>query len=106
MKNREKEVFAPQVRLEIPAGASLDQPVDAASHIMSQVAKTAPGIKCVLRAEAGNNWHLLGFDGRIDQLIIYMRPLPVAQKFTEAINKDFSLRNRTQCRNLKEKSYV
>src|SRR5260370_40428092 len=92
-ENLLKEVFAPQVRIEIPAGASLDQPVDTASFIMSQVAKTAPGIKCVLTAEAGNNWHLLGFDGQIererlqaidhvhlntagniDQLTIYMRP--------------------------------
>ena len=99
-----KEVFAPQVRIEIPAGASLDQPVDIASHIMSQVAKTAPGIKCMLTAEAGNNWYLLGFegqierqklqaidqvhlnkDGKIDHLIIYMRPIPAAQKFTEVI---------------------
>ena len=101
-----KEVFAPQVRIEIPAGASLDQPVDAASHIMSQVAKTAPGIKCTLTAEAGNNWHLLGFegqiegqklqaidqvhlnnDGKIDHIIIYMRPIPVAQEFAEAISQ-------------------
>ena len=99
-----KEVFAPQVRIEIPAGASLDQPVDIASHIMSQVAKTAPGIKCTLTAEAGNNWYFLGFEGqiegqklqavdqvhldkdaKIDHLIIYMRPIPVAQKFAEAI---------------------
>ena len=57
-----KEVFAPQVRIEIPAGASLDQPVDIASHIMRQVAKTAPGIKCTLTAEAGNNWYFLGFE--------------------------------------------
>ena len=99
-----KEVFAPQVRIEIPAGGSFNQPVNTASHIMSQVAKNAPGIKCVLTAEAGGNWHLLGFegqiegqklqavdqvhlhnDGKIDQLIIYMRPIPVAQKFMEAI---------------------
>ena len=99
-----KEVFAPQVRIEIPAGASLDQPVDIASHIMRQVAKTAPGIKCTLTAEAGNNWYFLGFegqiegqklqavdqvhlnkDGKIDHLIIYMRPISVAQKFSEVI---------------------
>jgi hypothetical protein len=99
-----KEVFAPNVHIEIPAGASLDQPADTASHIMSQVAKTAPGIKCTSTADAGNNWYFLGFegqiegqklqavdqvhlnkDGKIDQLIIYMRPIPVAQKFAEAI---------------------
>jgi len=99
-----KEVFAPQVRVETPAGASDNHPVDAASHIMSQVAKTVPGIRCVLTADAGNNWHFLAFegqiegqklqavdqvhlnkDGKIDQLTIYMRPTPVAQKFAEAI---------------------
>ena len=99
-----KEVFAPQVRIEIPAGASLDHPVDTASRVMSQVAKTAPGIKCTTAADAGNNWYFLGFegqiedqklqavdqvhlnkDGKIDQLIIYMRPIPVAQKFAEVI---------------------
>jgi len=71
---------------------------------MSQVAKTAPGITCTLTADAGNNWYFLGFegqiegqklqavdqvhlnkDGKIDQLIIYMRPIPVAQKFAEVI---------------------
>ena len=105
-ENLLKEVFAPQLRIEIPAGASLDQPVDAASYIMSQVAKTAPGIKCTLTAEAENNWFFLGFegqiegqklqavdqvhlnkDGKIDHLIIYMRPIPVAQKFAEAISQ-------------------
>ena len=50
-----KAVFAPQVRIEIPAGASLDHPANTASFIMSQVAKTAPGIKCILTADAGNN---------------------------------------------------
>ena len=99
-----KKVFAPQVRIEIPAGTSLDQPVNTASYIMSQVAKTAPGIKCTLTAEAGNNWYFLGFegqiegqklqavdqvhlnrDGKIDHLIIYMRPIPAAQRFTEVI---------------------
>lgn len=30
------EVFAPQVRIEVPAGASLDHPVKTASYIMSQ----------------------------------------------------------------------
>ena len=71
---------------------------------MSQVAKTAPGIKSILTADAGNNWCFLGFegqiegqrlqavdqvhlnkDGKIDQLIIYMRPIPAAQNFTEVI---------------------
>jgi len=99
-----KEVFAPQVRIEIPAGASLDQPVDTASYIMSQVAKTAPGIKCTFTGGAGNDSYFLGFegqiegqklqavdqvhlneDGKIDQLTIYMRPIPVAQKFAEVI---------------------
>ena len=99
-----KEVFAPRVRIEIPAGASLDHPGDTASHIMSQVAKTAPGIRCVLTADAGNNWFFLAFegqiegqklqavdqvhldkDGEIDRLVIHMRPIPVAQKFAEAI---------------------
>jgi hypothetical protein len=99
-----KEVFAPQVRVETPAGASDNHPVNTASHMMSQVAKTAPGIRCVLTADAGNNWHFLGFegqiegqklqavdqvhlnkDGKIDQLTIYMRPIPVAQKFGELI---------------------
>jgi hypothetical protein len=99
-----KEVFAPQVRVEIPAGPSADHPANTASYIFSQVAKTAPGIKCTLTADAGNNWYFLGFegqlegqklqaidqvhlnkDGKIDQLIIYMRPIPVAQKFAEVI---------------------
>src|SRR5713101_6640911 len=89
---------------EIPAGASANHPANTASHILSQVAKTAPGIKCTLTADAGNNWHFLGFegelegqklqaidqvylnkDGKIDHIIIYMRPIPVAQKFAEAI---------------------
>lgn len=99
-----QEVFAPQVRIEIPAGGSDDYPVNTASRIMSQVAKTAPGIKNILTADAGNNWYFLGFegqiegqklqavdqvhlnkDGKIDQLIIYMRPIPVAEKFAEVI---------------------
>jgi len=100
------EVFAPQVRIEIPAGATLDHPRNTASHIMSQVAKTAPGIRGTLTADAGSDWYLLGFegeiegqklqavdqvhlnnDGKIDRLIIYMRPIPVAQKFAEAITQ-------------------
>src|SRR5258708_35109695 len=95
-ENLFKELFAPQVRLEVPAGPSADHPANTASHILSQVAKTAPGIKCILTADAGNNWYFLGFegqiegekfqavdqvhvnkDGKIDQLIIYMRPIPV-----------------------------
>ena len=103
-ENLLKEIFAPQVRLEIPAGPSADHPANIVSHIMSQVAKTAPGIKCTLTADAENNWHLLVFegqlegeklqaidqvhlnkDGRIDHIIIYMRPIPVAQRFAEAI---------------------
>ena len=99
-----KEVFAPQVRVEIPAGAIFDQPANAASFQLSQVAKTAPGIKCTLTTYAGNNWYLLVFegelkgeklqavdqvhlnkDGKIDHIIIYMRPIPVAQKFAGAI---------------------
>ncbi|SRR5258708_1548629 len=101
-----KEVVAPQVRIEIPAGASDNHPVNTASYILSQVAKTAPAIKCVLSADAGNNWYFLGFegkiegqklqavdqlhlnkDGKIDQLIIYIRPIPVAQKFAELISQ-------------------
>src|ERR1700732_4256411 len=101
-----KEVFAPQVGIEIPAGASDHHPVNTASYILRQVAKTAPGIKRVLSADAGNNGYFLGFegqlegpklqaidqvhlniDGNIDQLIIYMRPIPVAQKFAELISR-------------------
>jgi hypothetical protein len=98
------EVFAPKVLLETSAGARDNYPVHTTSHIMSKVAKTAPGIRCVLTADAGNNWHFVGFegqiddrklqavdqvhlnkDGKIDHLIIYMRPIPVAQKFSEVI---------------------
>jgi len=101
-----KEVFAPRVRVEIPAGPSVDHPVNTAAHILSQVAQTAPGIKCTLTADAGNNWHFLGFegqiegqklqavdqvhlskDGTIDHLIIYMRPIPVAQRFGDFITQ-------------------
>ena len=99
-----KEVFAPRVRVETPGGPSVTHPVDTASFILSQVAHTAPGIRCTLTADAGNDWYLLGFqgqiegqdlqaidqvhlnkDGRIDQLIIYMRPISAAQRFGEAI---------------------
>jgi hypothetical protein len=99
-----REVFAPQVHVEVSAGPSVDHPANTAAFILSQVAKTTPGIKCIFTADAGNDWHLLGFegqlegeklqaidqvhfnnDGRIDQLVIYMRPIPVAQRFAEAI---------------------
>jgi len=103
-ENLLKEVFAPQVSVEVPAGPSVNHPADTAAFILSQVAKTAPGIRSVLTADAGNNWYLLGFEGqiegeklqaidqvhlnkdsKIDQLIIYMRPIPAAQKFGEVI---------------------
>lgn len=103
-ENLLEEVFAPQVRLEVPAGPSVDHAANTVAHILSQVAKTAPGIKCTLAADAANNWHLLVFEGelkgekfraidqvhlnkdrKIDHIIIYMRPIPVAQKFAEAI---------------------
>ena len=61
-----KEVFAPQVRIEIPAGASDNHPVNTASYSLSQVAKSAPAIKCVLSADAGNNRYFLGFEGKIE----------------------------------------
>ena len=99
-----KQSFAPQVCVEIPAGAIFDQPANAAAYQLSQVARTAPGIKCTLTAAAENNWHLLVFegelegqkfqaidqvqlnrDGKIDHIIIYMRPIPVALKFAVAI---------------------
>ena len=101
-----KEVFGAQVRIEIPSGAGANYPVNTASYIMSQVAKTAPGIRCFLTADAGDSWHLLAFegqlegqklqaidqvhlnkDGTIDQLVIYMRPISVAQRFGELITE-------------------
>ena len=101
-----KGVFAPQVRIDIPGGASDNYVANTASHLLSQVAETASGIKYVLTADAGNNWYLLGFefqvedqklqgvdqvhlneDGKIDQLIGYMRPIPVAQKFAELVGR-------------------
>ena len=104
-ENLLKEVFAPQVRVEIPAGGSIDQ-ASAASYVMSQVAKTAPGLKRMLTADAGNDWYFLAFEGQfegqtlqavdqvhlnkegqIDHLIIYMRPIPAAQKFGEVISQ-------------------
>ena len=54
-----KEVFTPQVRFEVPAGTSVELPANIASHILSQVAKTAPGIKCNSTADAGDNWYFL-----------------------------------------------
>ncbi len=101
-----REVFAPQVRVEIPAGATFDHSANTASHQMSQVAKTAPGIKGTLTADAGNDWYLLVFegeiegemfqavdqvhlgeDGKVDQVVIYMRPIPAAQRFAELIGQ-------------------
>jgi hypothetical protein len=101
-----KEVFDAQVRIEIPSGASANYPVNTAFYIMSQVAKTAPGIRCFLTADAGDSWHFLAFDGQIegqkfqaidqvhlnkdgtiDQLVIYMRPISAAQRFGEVITE-------------------
>ena len=105
-ENLLKEVFAPQVRFDPPSGESSLRPADAASHTMSQVAKVVPGIKNTLTADAGRNSYLLAFeaeiegeklqvvdqlhldeDGRIDRLTIYMRPIPAALKFREAIRQ-------------------
>jgi hypothetical protein len=101
-----KEVFAPQVRFDPPSGESSVRPVDAASHTMSQVAKVVPGIKNILTADAGSNSYLLAFEaeiegeklqvvdqlhvdehGMIDHLTIYMRPIPAALKFRDAIRQ-------------------
>jgi hypothetical protein len=101
-----KEVFAPQVRFDSPSGESSLHPVDTASHIMSQVAKVVPGIKNILTADAGSDSYLLAFEGeiegqrlqavdqlhldqhgKIDHLTIYMRPIPAAQKFREAMGQ-------------------
>jgi len=60
------EVLAPQVRLETPAGPSANHPADTVAYILSQVAKTAPGIRSILAAAAGNDWHFLGFEGQIE----------------------------------------
>ena len=100
------EVFAPQVLIEFPAGTSDSLPANRASYMLSQVAKTASRVKYALTADAGNNWYFLGFecrienqklqgidqlhldkDGKIDQLIAYMRPIPVAQRFEELIGQ-------------------
>ena len=100
------EVFAPQVLIEFPAGTSDSLPANRASYMLSQVAKTASRVKYALTADAGNNWYFLGFecrienqklqgidqlhldkDGKIDQLIAYMRPIPVVQRFEELIGQ-------------------
>ena len=106
------KVFAPQVRFDSPSGESSLHPVDTASHIMSQVAKVAPGIKNILTADAGSNSYLLAFaaeiegqklqvvdqlhldqNGRIDHLTIYMRPIPAAEKFGGAMRKRLQAAN-------------
>ena len=100
------EVLAPQVLIEFPAGTSDSLPASRASYMLSQVAKTASGVRYALTADAGNNWYFLGFecqienqklqgidqlhlnkDGKIDQLIAYMRPIPVVQRFEELIGQ-------------------
>src|SRR4029077_12666901 len=100
------EVLAPRVLIEFPSGASDELPANKASYMLSQVAKTASGVKYALTADAGNNWYFLGFecrvenqklqgidqlhldkDGKIDQLIAYMRPIPVVQRFEELIGQ-------------------
>ena len=99
-------VFAPQVLIEFPAGTSDSLPASKASYMLSQVAKTASGVKYALTADAGNNWYFAGFecrienqklqgidqlhldkDGKIDQLIAYMRPILVVQRFEELIGQ-------------------
>jgi hypothetical protein len=74
--------------------------------MLSQVARTASGVKYGLTADAGSNWYFLGFDCRIederlqgidqvhlnedskiDQLIAFMRPIPVVQRFEELIGQ-------------------
>ena len=107
-----KEVFAPEVRFDPPSGESSLHPVDAASHIMSQVAKVVPDIKNILTADAGSDSFLLAFKaeiegeklqvvdqlhldqhGRIDRLTIYMRPIPAAVKFSGAMRKRLQAAN-------------
>ena len=101
-----KKVFAPQVRLDVPAGATLNEPRDTAAHIMGQVGKVIARLKNALTADAGNDWYLLTFEGQldgeslqsvdqvhldkqgqIDHLTLYMRPIAAAQKFSELIGK-------------------
>jgi hypothetical protein len=50
------EVLAPQVLIEFPAGTSDSLPASRASYMLSQVAKTASGVRYALTADAGNNW--------------------------------------------------
>jgi hypothetical protein len=107
-----KEVFAPEVRFDPPSGERSLHPVDAASHIMSQVVKVVPGIKNILTADAGGHSYLLAFEaeiegeklqvvdqlhldqnGRIDHLTIYMRPIPAAEKFGGAMRKRLQAAN-------------
>jgi hypothetical protein len=107
-----KEVFAPQVRFDPPSGEGSLHTVDAASHIMSQVAKVVPGIRNILTVDAGSNAYLLAFEaeiegqklqvvdqlhldqnGRIDHLTIYMRPIPAAEKFGAAIRQRLQATN-------------
>jgi len=107
-----KEVFAPEVRFDPPSGETSLHPVDAASHIMSQVAKVVPDIKNILTADAGSDSFLLAFKaeiegeklqvvdqlhldqhGRIDRLTIYMRPIPAAVKFSGAMRKRLQAAN-------------
>jgi hypothetical protein len=97
-------VLAPQVLVEFPAGTSDSLPASRAGYMLSQVAKTASGVKYALTADAGNDWYFLGFecriedqklqgvdqlhldkDGKIDRLIAYMRPVPVVERFDELI---------------------
>jgi len=101
-----RDVFAPQVRVETAAGPGLTHPNTTASHILSQVAKTAPGIRSTSTGDSGDSWYFLGFEGqiegqafqavdqvhinkdaKIDHLIIYMRPLSTAQKFDDLIGQ-------------------
>jgi hypothetical protein len=100
------EVLAPQVLIEFPAGTSDNLPASKASYMLSQVAKTASGVKYALTADAGNNWYFLCFecqienqrlqgvdqlhldkDGKIDRLTAYMRPIPVVERFEELIGQ-------------------
>src|ERR1700736_3969591 len=107
-----KGVFAAQVRFDPPSGEGSLHPVDAASHIMSQVVKVVPGIKNILTANAGSNSYLLAYEGeieghklqvvdqlhpdqngRIDHLPIYMRPIPAAERFGGAIRQRLQAAN-------------